>query len=199
MCSAFVGSDSMVSIVRIVSLSSCRRTEVKKSINGSYLNNRVCLFVCVFAFACISLNLNLCITVMLEYVGFRLIGQGQRARLCCRLNIWLHILVILYFTLVFNWNHFEMRLLNLRINFYLLRTFCPHLGSFCVVSSFHYVSAKFHLWPSSGDLPRPWIGMMSLVTVSPVITAFHSCCLSHHVFDRVNLWPTWVGFETAIF
>ena len=25
---------------------------------------------------------------------------------------------------------------NLRINFYLLRTFCPHLGSFCVVSSF---------------------------------------------------------------
>ena len=23
--------------------------------------------------------------------------------------------------------------------------------------------------------------MMSLVTVSPVITAFHSCCLSHHV------------------
>ena len=25
---------------------------------------------------------------------------------------------------------FEMRLLNLRINFYLLRTFCPHLGSF---------------------------------------------------------------------
>ena len=41
---------------------------------------------------------------------------------------------------------------------------------------FHYVSAKFHLWPSSGDLPRPQIGMMSLVTISPVITAFHSCC-----------------------
>ena len=38
--------------------------------------------------------------------------------------------------IVINWNHFEMRLLNLRINFYLLRTFCPHLGSFCVVSSF---------------------------------------------------------------
>ena len=85
---------------------------------------------------------------------------------------------------VFNWNHFEMRLLNLRINFYLLRIFCPHLGSFCV-SSFHYVSAKFHLWPSSGDLLRPRIGMLSLVTVSPVITAFHSCCLSHHIF-----WPS---------
>ena len=33
----------------------------------------------------------------------------------------------------------------------------------------------------------------------PVITAFHSCCLSHHVFDQVNLWPARVGFETAIF
>ena len=69
----------------------------------------------------------------------------------------------------------------------------------CVCFFFHYVSAKFHLWPSSGDLPRPRIGMLSLVTVSPVITAFHSCCLSHHVFDRVKLWAAWVGFETAIF
>ena len=59
---------------------------------------------------------------------------------------------------------------------------------------FHYVSVKFHLWPSSGDLPRPRIGILSLV-----ITAFHSCCLSHHVFDQVNHWPAWVGFETAIF
>ena len=103
---------------------------------------------------------------------------------------------------VFNWNHFEMRLLNLRINFfyYLLRTFCPHLGNFFLCCFFfHYVSAKFHLWPSPGDLPRPRIRMLSLVTVSPVITAFHSCCLSHHVFDQVNLWPAWVGFETAIF
>ena len=72
---------------------------------------------------------------------------------------------------------------DVRINFYFLRTFCPHLGSFLCCFFFHYVSAKFHLWPSSGDLPRPRIGMMSLVTVSPVITAFHSC-LSHHVFGR---------------
>ena len=114
-------------------------------------------------------------------------------------TITIRILETISYVLVFNWNHFEMRLLNLRINFYLLRTFCPHLGSFCVISSFHYVSAKFHLWPSSSDLPRPRIGMMSLVTVSPVITAFHSCCLSHHVFDQVNLWPAWVGFETVIF
>ena len=41
--------------------------------------------------------------------------------------------------------------------------------------------------------------MLSLVTVSLVITAFHSYCLSHHVFDLVNLWLAWVGFETAIF
>ena len=91
-----------------------------------------------------------------------------------------------------------------RINFYLLRNFCPHLGSFFFLffffsSSFTTFRSKFHLWPSSGDLPRSRIGMLSLVTVSPVITAFHSCCLSHHVFDQVNLWPAWVGFETAIF
>ena len=41
--------------------------------------------------------------------------------------------------------------------------------------------------------------MLCLVTVSPVITAFRSCCLSHHVFDQVNLWSGWVGFESAIF
>ena len=41
--------------------------------------------------------------------------------------------------------------------------------------------------------------MLSLVTLSPVITAFYSCCLSHHVFDQVNLWPAWLGIETAIF
>ena len=32
--------------------------------------------------------------------------------------------------------------------------------------------------------------MLSLVTVSPVITAFHSCCLSHHVKKaRGEIWP----------
>ena len=81
--------------------------------------------------------------------------------------------------LVFNWNHFEMRLLNLRINFYLLRTFCPHLCSFCVVSSFTTFRPNFTSGLLQVILPRPRIGMLSLVTVSPVITAFHSCCLSH--------------------
>ena len=82
-----------------------------------------------------------------------------------------------------------MRFLNLRINFfYLLRTFLLVLVVFVLfLLSLRFV--QIHLWPSSGDLPRPRIGMLSLVTVSPVITAFHSCCLSHHVFDQVNLWP----------
>ena len=44
---------------------------------------------------------------------------------------------------------------------------------FCVVSSFTTFRPNFHLWPSSGDLPRPQIGMMNPVTVSTVITAFH--------------------------
>ena len=89
---------------------------------------------------------------------------------------------------------------NLRINFfYLLRTFCPHLGSFCVVSSFTTFQPNFTSGLLQVILPRPRIGMLSLVTVSPVITAFHSCCLSHCVFDQVSLWPAWVGFETAIF
>ena len=54
-----------------------------------------------------------------------------------------------FLILVFNWNHFEMRLLNLRINFYLLRTFCPHLGSFCVVSSFTTFQPNFKFGQNS--------------------------------------------------
>ena len=52
--------------------------------------------------------------------------------------------------------------------FYLLRTFPPHFGCFFFFCVF-VVSAKFHLRPSSGDLLRPRIGMLNLVTVSPVI------------------------------
>ena len=105
-----------------------------------------------------------------------------------------------YQLIVFNWNHFEMRLLNMRINFYLLRTFCLHLGSFLCCFFFHYVSAKFHLWHSSGDLPRPRIGMLSLVTVSPVITAFHSCCLSGAADRALSLYGSrWALSEDSGF
>ena len=59
---------------------------------------------------------------------------------------------------VFIGNPFEMKLLNLRINFfYLLRTFFLHLSSYFIILFIyfflfllHYVSAKFPLWPSSG-------------------------------------------------
>ena len=95
------------------------------------------------------------------------------------------------FVISVEWLHNRSVVLKTFINFYLLRTFCPPLGSFLCCFFFHYISAKFHLWRSSGDLPRPLIGMLSLVTVSPVITAFHSCCLPHYVFDQVNLISKW--------
>ena len=62
-----------------------------------------------------------------------------------------------------------------------MQTFCPHLGSFCVVSSFTKFRPNFTFGLLQVILPRPRIGMLSLVTVSPVITVFHSCCLLHHV------------------
>ena len=47
---------------------------------------------------------------------------------------------------------------------YLLRTFCPHLGSFCVVSSFTTFRPNFTSGLLQVILPRPRIGMLSLVT-----------------------------------
>ena len=67
------------------------------------------------------------------------------------------------------------------------RLFFLRLGSFCVVSSFTAFRPNFTSGLLRVILPRPRIGMLSLVSVSPVITAFYSCCLSHHVFDQVNL------------
>ena len=67
--------------------------------------------------------------------------------------MFIHIYSIILF---FNWNHFEMRFLNLRINFYLLWTFCPHLSSlffFCVVSSLTMWCDRQQLWKAviTGD------------------------------------------------
>ena len=56
--------------------------------------------------------------------------------------------------LVFNWNHFEMRLFNLRINFYLLRTFCPHLGWVFFLSEVavnHLKKARGEIWPKRSE------------------------------------------------
>ena len=91
-----------------------------------------------------------------------------------------------FFFFFFRWGFLSWELIFIYCELFVLI-----LVVFFVVSS-RYLSAKFHLWPSSGYLPRPRIGMLSLVTVSPVITAFHSYCLSHHVFDQVNLWPAGV-------
>ena len=44
-----------------------------------------------------------------------------------------------------------------------------------------------------------WFTKTSDRNAELVITAFHSCRLSHHIFDQENLWPAWVGFETTIF
>ena len=92
-----------------------------------------------------------------------------------------------------------MRLLYLRIFFFFYCGLFVLILVVFVLFLLHYVSDKFHLWPSSGDLPWPRIDMLSLLTVSPVITAFHSCCLSYHAFDQVNPSLAWVGIETAIF
>ena len=81
----------------------------------------------------------------------------------------------------------------------LIFIYCGLFVLILVVSSFSTFRPNFTSGLLQVILPRPRIGMLSLVTVSPVITTFHSCCLSHHVFDQVNLWPAWVGFETDIF
>ena len=93
------------------------------------------------------------------------------------------------------WNSFEWFYLQISSD----AKYFSSLGSFCVVFSFTTFRPNFTSGLLQVILPWPRIGMLSLVTVSPVITAFHSCCLSHQVFDQVNLWPAWVGFETAIF
>ena len=54
------------------------------------------------------------------------------------------------------WLHMSLNLcisltIEMTLIFYLLRTFCSHLGSFLCYFFLHYVSTKFHLWPSSGD------------------------------------------------
>ena len=103
--------------------------------------------------------------------------------------------------IVFNWNHFEMRLLNQRINFLFIADFLSSswyfffFVLFLLSLRFGQISPlAFFMWFTATSDKND-----EFVTVSPVITAWHSCCLSHHVFDQVNLWPAWVGFETASF
>ncbi len=50
-------------------------------------------------------------------------------------------------------------IIPMRINFYLLRTFCPHLGSFCVVSSFTTFRPNF----TSGLLQVIYRGLLPVI------------------------------------
>ena len=76
-----------------------------------------------------------------------------------------------------------MRFLNLRINFYLLRTFCPHLSSFCVVSSFTT------FWPNFTS------GLLQVIL--PRIECW--VCLPHYKFgtdpnmeDQIRRTNNWI-------
>ena len=114
-------------------------------------------------------------------------------------QIYIYIYIYIYIKLsligiILRWGFLIWELIFIYCGFFVLI-----LVVFCVVSSFITFRPNFTSGLLQVILPRPRIGMMNLVTVSPVITDFHSCCLSHHVFDQVNLWPAWVGFETVIF
>ena len=88
-----------------------------------------------------------------------------------------------------------------RINFfiYLLRTFCPHLGSFFVLFllslRFGQISLlAFVRWfTATSDRNAESCNRIPSYYCLPLL------CLSHQVFDQINLWPAWVGFGTAIF
>ena len=92
-----------------------------------------------------------------------------------------------------------MRFLNLRIHFFI---YCRLFVLILVVFALFLLSLRsgqisplafFRWFTATSDRNAESCNR------NPVITAFHSWCLSHHVFDQVNLWPAWVGFETAIF
>ena len=74
----------------------------------------------------------------------------------CMLNwiVWNRTVFDIVIILILNWIIWNrtVYVYEMGINFYLLRTFCPHFGSFLCCFFFHYVSAKFHLWPSSGAI-----------------------------------------------
>ena len=94
-----------------------------------------------------------------SYVSSQTEELWYNETVCLWMTIYIYIYIYIYLRIIFL--------------FYLLRTFCPHLGSFCVVSSFTTFRPNFTSGLLQGILPRPRIGMLSLVTVSPVITAFH--------------------------
>ena len=81
--------------------------------------------------------------------------KSQRLNVLVLLNLHQNCKMVKQVLIVFIGNPFEMRLLNLRINFYLLRTFCPHLGSF-------FVCFLFNLTTFQSGPVAPWIEALSL-------------------------------------
>ena len=115
-----------------------------------------------------------------------------RTQMCTYMQIILQVATLL--GILLRWGFLIWELI-----FYLLRTFCPHLGSFFC---FFFVSSSLRFSQISPLTVLRWLTMTSdrnAESCNPVITAFYSCCLSHHIFDQVNLWLAWVGIETAIF
>ena len=89
--------------------------------------------------------------------------------------------VYTYILIVLNWNHFEMTLLILRINFYLLGTFFVHI---LVVFVLFLLSLRF------GQISP--LAFFSWFTGTSDRNAESCNCIPS------NYWPAWVGFETAI-
>ena len=111
--------------------------------------------------------------------------------------------IYIYVTnIVFNWNHFEMRLLNLRINFYLLQTFCPHLGSFffffffffCFFFHYKYVQDR----PAYEVVVSDWIVRFSMFQIHSSFRRSHSSKLIDLPSSAPNLcclfWALWGCF-----
>ena len=76
-----------------------------------------------------------------------------------------------------------MRLLNLRINFYLLRTFSPHLGSFLCCFFFHYVSKT---WCDRQQLLK---AVITGDTVTRLIIPIRVHGKNHLKKARGEIWP----------
>ena len=97
---------------------------------------------------------------------------------------------------------FEMRLLNLKINFYLLRTFCPHLGSFCVVSSFITFRPNFTMltWNRRDSTPLSASGPgehCQKIAVSNPTQAGQRFTWSKTWCDRQQLWKAVITGDTV--
>ena len=143
---------------------------------------RVCVCVCVYIYICV------CVCVYV-YSIYMCVCVCKKIDFCKKNFFFVSIFYKFYFYFwqqtYWNKKRFKfldmpvffssVKLLEIRYWIHMRINFFIYCGLFVlilvvfVLFLLHYVSAKFHLWPSSGDSPRPRIGMLNLVTVSPVI------------------------------